>query len=61
MGKIQKFEGILAWRKMRELTKGIVNRSCFDRLSHPVDEVGRRLAGSMAYLKQSDLRCKKIK
>jgi four helix bundle protein len=33
----------------------------FDRLYHCADEVGRLLAGFMAYLKQSDLRGKKFK
>lgn len=61
MSKIQKYEGIRAWQKVRELTKGIVNPSCFDQLYSPADEVGRRLAGFMAYLKQSDLRGKKFK
>lgn len=129
MGKIQKFEDILAWQKARELTRGIytyakaglfakdfglrdqIQRasvsimgnvaegferggdkefiqflsiskgSCgevkshlyvaldqqyisspqFSRLYGSADEVGRLLAGFMAYLKQSDLRGRKYK
>jgi four helix bundle protein len=129
MGKIQKFEDILAWQKARELTKEIYTHtktspfvkdfglrdqiqrasvsimgnvaegfdrggdkefiqflsvskgSCgevkshlyvaldqqyivpeqFNRLYNSADEVGRLLAGFMAYLKKSDLRGKKFK
>jgi len=129
MGKIQKFEDILAWQKARELTKEIyayaktglfakdfglkdqiqrasvsimgnvaegfdrggdkefiqflsiskgscgevkshlyvaldqqyVSSARFNRLYTSADEVGRLLAGFMAYLKQSDLRGKKFK
>jgi len=129
MGKIQKFEDILAWQKTRELTKEIyahaktgpfakdfglkdqiqrasvsimgnvaegfdrggdkefiqflsvskgscgevkshlyvasdqqyINSAQFNRLYNCADEVGRLLAGFMAYLKQSDLRGRKYK
>jgi four helix bundle protein len=129
MGKIQKFEDILAWQKARELTRevyahsrtgtfakdfglrdqiqrasvsimgnvaegfdrggdkefiqflSVSKGSCgevkshlyvaldqkyigsdqFNRLYNSADEVGRLLAGFMAYLKQSDLRGKKFK
>jgi four helix bundle protein len=129
MGKIQKFEDILAWQKARELTKEVyahaktgafakdfglrdqiqrasvsimgnvaegfdrggdkefrqflsiskgscgevkshlyvaldqqyVNSTQFNRLYNSADEVGRLLAGFVAYLKQSDLRGSKFK
>jgi four helix bundle protein len=129
MGKIQKFEDILAWQKARELTREIyahtrtgsfakdfglrdqiqrasvsimgniaegfdrggdkefiqflsiskgscgevkshlyvaldqqyINSTQFNELYNSADEVGRLLAGFMAYLKQSDLRGRKFK
>jgi four helix bundle protein len=129
MGKIQKFEDILAWQKARELTREVdahsktgafakdfglrdqiqrasvsimgnvaegydrggdkefiqflsvskgscgevkshlyvaldqqyINPTQFNQLYNSADEVGRLLAGFMAYLKQSDLRGRKFK
>ena len=129
MGKIQKFEDILAWQKARELTREVyahsktgafakdfglkdqiqrasvsimgnvaegydrggdkefiqflsvskgscgevkshlyvaldqqyINPIQFNQLYNSADEVGRLLAGFMAYLKQSDLRGRKFK
>jgi four helix bundle protein len=129
MGKIQKFEDILAWQKARELTREVyahsrtgafakdfglrdqiqrasvsimgnvaegfdrggdkeftqflsvskgscgemkshlyvaldqryINSTQFNQLYNSADEVGRLLAGFMAYLKQSDLRGRKFK
>ena len=129
MGKIQKFEDILAWQKARELTREVyahsktgafakdfglrdqiqrasvsvmgnvaegydrggdkefiqflsvskgscgevkshlyvaldqqyINPTQFNQLYNSTDEVGRLLAGFMAYLKQSDLRGRKFK
>ncbi len=129
MGKIQKFEDILAWQKARELTREVyahsktgafakdfglrdqiqrasvsimgnvaegyerggdkefiqflsvskgscgevkshlyvaldqqyINPTQFNHLYNSADEVGRLLAGFMAYLKQSDLRGRKFK
>jgi four helix bundle protein len=129
MGKIQKFEDILAWQKARELTREVyahsktgafakdfglrdqiqrasvsimgnvaegydrggdkefiqflsvskgscgevkshlyvaldqqyINPPQFNQLYNSADEVGRLLAGFMAYLKQSDLRGRKFK
>jgi len=129
MGKIQKFEDILAWQKARELTREVyahsktgafakdfglrdqiqrasvsvmgnvaegydrggdkefiqflsvskgscgevkshlyvaldqqyINPTQFNQLYNSTDEVGRLLAGFMAYLKQSDLRGRKYK
>ena len=43
------------------LDQQYVNSTQFDRLYKSADEVGRLLAGFMAYLKQSDLRGKKFK
>jgi len=38
-----------------------VSSTQFDQLYNSADEIGRLLAGFMAYLKQSDLRGKKFK
>lgn len=46
MSKIQKYEGIRAWQKVRELTKGIVNPSCFDQLYSRLT----KLAGALLVL-----------
>jgi four helix bundle protein len=43
------------------LDQQYVNSTQFDRLYKSADEVGRLLAGFMAYLKQSDLRGRKFK
>ena len=43
------------------LDQQYVNDAQFNRLYSSADEVGRLLAGFMAYLKQSDLRGKKFK
>jgi four helix bundle protein len=43
------------------LDQQYVNSTQFDQLYKSADEVGRFLAGSMAYLKQSDLRGRKFK
>ena len=43
------------------LDRQYVNAAQFNRLYDSADEVGRLLAGFMAYLKQSDLRGKKFK
>lgn len=48
MSMITKFENVLAWQKMQELT-------------NEVDEVGRLLAGFMIYLRESSLRGRKFK
>ena len=43
------------------LDQQYVDATQFKRLYHSADEVGRLLAGFMAYLKQSDLRGRKFK
>ena len=43
------------------LDQQYVNSTQFDQLYKSADEVGRLLAGFMAYLKQSDLRGRKFK